>query len=226
MGSGPRQKIQPEAPATPMVDSLLPAAEQTLLGLLGLASFISLAIFIERFRFLRSCQFDGQAEAERLTLEARAATLEAYAASLPGRIGPAGRVAAAAIRNLTLGKEAVREVIESERSFFRSILDSRVSVLGTIGSNAPFVGLLGTVLGIIKAFRDLASAIQSGGAQSGAVMAGISGALISTAVGLLVAIPAVMFNNICRRQIARAEQQLDGLTHAAVALAPDSAKGS
>ncbi len=207
-----------------MLDSLLPAAETAILVLLGFGSFVSFAIFLERFGFLRSCRFDGQAEVERLSLEARAGTLDNYASEAENRIGPAGRVIAAALRSLSLGKRGLREVIESERAFFRSLLDRRVSVLGTIGSNAPFVGLLGTVLGIIKAFRDLAAAIQTGSAQSGAVMAGISSALVATAVGLLVAIPAVMFNNICRRQIAGVERQLDGLAHAAVALAPDDPK--
>jgi len=71
-------------------------------------------------------------------------------------------------------------------------LDRRLSILGTIGSNAPFIGLLGTVLGIIKAFHDLS--FNAAGGPS-VVMAGIAEALVATAVGLLVAIPAVVFFN-------------------------------
>ena len=68
-------------------------------------------------------------------------------------------------------------------------LDKRLIVLSTLGNNAPFIGLFGTVLGIIKAFNDLAASGQSG---VSVVMAGISSALVATAFGILVAIPAVV----------------------------------
>jgi biopolymer transport protein ExbB len=73
--------------------------------------------------------------------------------------------------------------------------------LGSVGSNAPFIGLLGTVLGILKSFADLGLATKGGPAV---VMAGISEALVVTAVGLAVAIPAVIFFNICKRRVDRA----------------------
>lgn len=79
-------------------------------------------------------------------------------------------------------------------------LESRLAYLGTLGNNAPFIGLFGTVLGIIKAFHDL-SINQQGGAA--AVMAGISEALVATAVGLFVAIPAVVAYNYFMRWIKR-----------------------
>ena len=72
----------------------------------------------------------------------------------------------------------------------------------------PFVGLFGTVLGIIKAFRDLALETQS---ASAAVMAGISEALVATAVGLLVAIPAVVAYNYLRRQVKKTLISSDAL---------------
>jgi biopolymer transport protein ExbB len=74
----------------------------------------------------------------------------------------------------------------------RQALDKRLIVLSTLGNNAPFMGLFGTVMGIIKAFNDLASSGQGGVAV---VMAGISAALVATAFGILVAIPAVVANN-------------------------------
>jgi biopolymer transport protein ExbB len=87
-------------------------------------------------------------------------------------------------------------------------LDKNLGFLGSMGSNAPFIGLFGTVLGIIKAFHDLGEQnMESGGAQS--VSSGLSEALVATAVGLLVAIPAVLFFNFFNRKIkmivARAE---------------------
>ena len=68
-------------------------------------------------------------------------------------------------------------------------LDRGLIVLGTLGNNAPFIGLFGTVIGIIKAFNDLANSPEGG---PSVVMNGISEALVATAVGLLVAIPAVI----------------------------------
>ncbi len=79
-------------------------------------------------------------------------------------------------------------------------LEKRLAFLGTLGNNAPFIGLFGTVLGIIKAFHDL-SVNQQGGAA--VVMAGISEALVATAVGLFVAIPAVVAYNYFMRWIKR-----------------------
>ncbi|MBI3542769.1 MAG: MotA/TolQ/ExbB proton channel family protein [Deltaproteobacteria bacterium] len=76
--------------------------------------------------------------------------------------------------------------------------ESRLSWLATIGSNAPFVGLFGTVLGIIRAFHDLS---QQGAQGSTIVSAGISEALVATAVGLFVAIPAVVGYNYFQRRV-------------------------
>jgi biopolymer transport protein ExbB len=85
-------------------------------------------------------------------------------------------------------------------------LDHGLVILGTLGSNAPFIGLFGTVIGIIQAFSDLASNPAGG---PSVVMAGISEALIATAVGLIVAIPAVIafngFQRVVRRKLSNAE---------------------
>lgn len=77
-------------------------------------------------------------------------------------------------------------------------LERFVSILGTIGSNAPFVGLLGTVLGIIRAFHEMST---SGIAGMENMSGGIAEALVATAIGLLVAIPAVVFFNILNKRI-------------------------
>lgn len=88
--------------------------------------------------------------------------------------------------------------------------EHRLSWLATIGSNAPFIGLFGTVLGIIRAFHDLSQQSVSNAQSSSLVTAGISEALVATAVGLFVAIPAVVAYNYFQRQVKemllRAEQ--------------------
>src|SRR6478735_6289984 len=89
-------------------------------------------------------------------------------------------------------------------------LERNLGILGTLGNNAPFIGLFGTVLGIIKAFADL-SRNQAGGA--GAVMSGISEALVATAVGLMVAIPAVIAFNFFQGRVRRALGRVDAMAH-------------
>jgi biopolymer transport protein ExbB len=86
--------------------------------------------------------------------------------------------------------------------------EKNLAVLATIGSNAPFIGLFGTVLGIIKAFHDLS---QQAGAGATGVTAGISEALVATAVGLLVAIPAVVAYNVFQRRVKSALGEAEAL---------------
>jgi biopolymer transport protein TolQ len=85
-------------------------------------------------------------------------------------------------------------------------LESGISILATVGSMAPFVGLLGTVIGIIKAFRQIA--ISSGGGPE-VVSAGIAEALVTTAAGLIVAIPAVIGYNSCVNRVQRMTDEID-----------------
>jgi len=97
----------------------------------------------------------------------------------------------AGLEQVEHGKEAVSEAMEAERIRVSLLMGRGLNFLGTLGANAPFIGLFGTVLGIIHAFKDLA--LEGGGGPS--VMAGIAEALVATAVGLLVAIPAVVMYN-------------------------------
>ena len=97
------------------------------------------------------------------------------------------------------GSQAMEECMSGYMIGHRQKLDQGLMILGTLGNNAPFIGLFGTVLGIIIAFRELALNPQGG---ASVVMRGISEALIATAVGLIVAIPAVMFHRYFRGRIA------------------------
>ncbi|MCA1825352.1 MAG: MotA/TolQ/ExbB proton channel family protein [Myxococcales bacterium] len=102
------------------------------------------------------------------------------------------------------GHEAVEKAVQSTIDRRRLEYEQWLFVLGTLGNNAPFIGLFGTVLGIIRAFADLAVANRGGGSSTaGTVMAGISEALVATAVGLFVAIPAVLAFNIFQRLLKR-----------------------
>ena len=78
-------------------------------------------------------------------------------------------------------------------------LTKRLVVIGTVAANAPYIGLLGTVLGIMLTFHTMGT---SGTMAVGAIMVGLSLALKATAIGLLVAIPCVVLNNILRRRVS------------------------
>src|SRR5690606_2779269 len=101
----------------------------------------------------------------------------------------AARVALVGVRAGREGVEIAAEAMNAEKARARQTYEAHLVVLGTLGNNAPFIGLFGTVLGIVAALHDLAANPQ-GGAE--VVMARLSEALVATAVGLLVALPAVV----------------------------------
>jgi biopolymer transport protein ExbB/biopolymer transport protein TolQ len=102
--------------------------------------------------------------------------------------------------------DTVRRAIQRASALTASDLKKMVSALATIGATAPFVGLLGTVVGVINAFQGIA-ATGSGGI--GAVSAGIAEALVETALGLLVAIPAVWFYNYLTSRLEYFNVEMD-----------------
>ena len=130
---------------------------------------------------------------------------------------------AAAIRTLLrqgadrggTGPVEMTAAIEGAKTRERLRLERRLPFLATLGSNGPFVGLFGTVLGIIKAFHDLAATQGTAGAGASTVMAGISEALVATAIGLLVAIPAVVAFNYFSRRVRVRMAEVDWLAHLA-----------
>jgi len=96
------------------------------------------------------------------------------------------------------GSDVVEKQMDVAMVSRKARMERGIVFLGTVGANAPFVGLFGTVLGVIRAFRDLSLETDSG---ASAVMGGISEALVATAVGLMVAIPAVVAFNYLTRQV-------------------------
>lgn len=103
-------------------------------------------------------------------------------------------------KNGTAPSEEIDRAVGAYLDHRKMKLERFVGVLGTIGANAPFIGLLGTVLGIIRAFHDMAVQGMSQGMEN--ISGGISEALVATAIGLFVAIPAVIFFNILNKRIS------------------------
>ncbi|MEC8379369.1 MAG: MotA/TolQ/ExbB proton channel family protein [Myxococcota bacterium] len=108
------------------------------------------------------------------------------------------------------GIAAAEESIAGFLLFEKTKLERGLIVIGTTGSNAPFIGLFGTVLGIIKAFHDLSLETTDGAAS---VMSGISEALVATAIGLMVAIPAVVLYNYFQRRNKTQLANIESMAH-------------
>jgi biopolymer transport protein ExbB len=121
------------------------------------------------------------------------------------------------------GPKSAEEAISGAMAIEKVKLDRRLIVLGTVGSNAPFIGLFGTVLGIIQAFHELALDSDEG---ANAVMAGISEALVATAVGLLVAIPAVVLYNYFQRRNKELMARVTSLSHMLLSRLKDDPKAA
>ncbi len=183
-------------------------AEWVMVVLVAL-SVASFAVILERgIFFLRR----GAAVPELLPL-LKAGRLEEARACVSGRRGMEPDVARAALAAADGGPAAVKEAVDCAIAEARPAYERGLSFLGTLGNNAPFLGLFGTVVGIIRAFSDLAVG-GARGAGAAAVMAGISEALVATAVGILVAIPAVVAFNAFQKRLRTLVGRAEAAGHA------------
>ena len=121
----------------------------------------------------------------------------------------------AGLSKRALGLVSVSEMMIGALAGQKQVYERALPFLATLGSNAPFIGLFGTVLGIIQAFA--AFDINGGPEASAGIMSAISEALIATGVGLLVAIPAVVSFNFFRTRIKRAESNTEQLVRTLLA---------
>jgi biopolymer transport protein ExbB len=167
--------------------------------------------------------FRGLGSGPREGLEAllRAGKFPELLKGLEKDLSPEASVLKSGLSQKGLDREGLRENFESARIGVKLELEKNLLILGTLGSNAPFIGLFGTVLGIIRAFNDLA---LQGTAGSAVVMRGISEALVATALGLLIAIPAVVFYNYFQGRIKKCLSNSERLCRLALARVPAGKK--
>ena len=186
------------------------------LWILVLLSVASVAIVIERWLFFR-----GIAERDTMLIKPIAERLAdddlEGAASLVKKEGsPGARMLAAMLEVADRGVRSARAVVEGNRAAEKLRLERNLGFLGTVGSNAPFIGLFGTVLEILRVFHLLGEKGVTTGEDASAIMTGISEALVATAIGLMVAIPAVIAYNAFQRRVKRFLSEADALTGMAV----------
>ena len=189
--------------------------EVTLIILI-LLSIFSIAFILERYFTLSAVEKKNENTSKQLQSAISANSISEVEEISKDRESFIGKAFANGLLHIKKnGKEGLEEIFDSYSLSERAQLEKRINFLATVGSNAPFIGLLGTVFGIMDAFQGLST---SQGDISG-VMAGISQALVATAVGLIVAIPAVVAYNYFQRKVKRILQNLEAAKNACVAYA-------
>lgn len=188
------------------------------LYLLLVLSVLSIATMVERsvYFFIRRVNVDQLRE--QIATYLKEHRVEELAESLEAQRSIQARIVRVALHWLPGGAEALSDAVESELAGQRSELERGSNLLGTLGNNAPFVGLFGTVLGVIIAFAALGDSGGNADAMGG-VMAGIAEALVATGVGLFVALPAVVAYNLIQKKIGDIETDAQALVRLITAYA-------
>nr|WP_180323090.1 MotA/TolQ/ExbB proton channel family protein [Marinobacter adhaerens] len=175
-------------------------------------SILALAIVLERFWTLRASRVAPPQTINELWRSIRKKELNSRKLKTLQGSSPLGRVLASGLMNARHGREIMKESIEHEASQVIHELERFLNPLGTVATITPLLGLLGTVIGMIKVFAEIQLA---GVGDAGNLAGGISEALITTAAGLSIAIPAL----ICHRYfIRRVDELVVGMEQEAIKL--------
>lgn len=183
------------------------ASAHGILYLMGIMSVVSVAIMIERHVALKKIGASSRTMAKGLREAIETQELNQLEKFSEDARSIEGRALNHGLKFVKKnGPNGLDELFNSYKTIEKPGLEKNLNMLGTIASNAPYVGLLGTVMGIMKAFNDLATAPGQG---NEVVMAGIAHALVSTAIGLAVAIPAVMAFNFFQKKVGLVLNNID-----------------
>jgi biopolymer transport protein ExbB/biopolymer transport protein TolQ len=189
------------------------ASQAVLYVLLGL-SVLSIGVIIERWWYFRRRKDNLDTLSDRLKKAFGKGDVSAARKVLAGSRSVEAAIVSEALEWYDEGPEAVEQILAKATRLRRKSFEAGLLFLGTLGNNAPFIGLFGTVLGIVTAFRELGA--NSMGAM-GNVMSGIAEALIATAVGILVALPAVIYYNVFQKKGSDVEEQAAALGNVVIA---------
>jgi biopolymer transport protein ExbB/TolQ len=195
-----------------LVEKLLKVAllgSSWVMWLLLALSIFSIGAMIERALYFRKRNDDVDELGEKLIVLLEQGDHDGARMLLEKSPSVEASVLAPALRYLDSGPDAVADAIESGMIRARMDLERGSTLLGTLGNNAPFIGLFGTVIGVIIAFHQLGASQSS--ASMNAVMGGIAESLVATGVGLFVAIPAVVAYNLIQKRIGDIESNLTAI---------------
>jgi biopolymer transport protein ExbB/TolQ len=202
---------------------LAAVGSEWILWLLVGLSLISVALMIERIIFYMGVSGRDAAALKGLHSALADRDIARAQSLVKDSPAPGGRIAVQMLDTAERGSAAMAAMAAAARPGEKLRLERNLNFLGTVGANAPFIGLLGTVLGIIETFRAIErQGIVGSSEYSNAVMAGIYEALVATAVGLVVAIPAVIAYNFFLRRVKSLLGEADALTNMVIALSSTS----
>jgi biopolymer transport protein ExbB/biopolymer transport protein TolQ len=185
------------------------------LYLLMALSVLSIGIIIERWWYFRKRRVNVDKLGKELQKKLRADDIEGAKALLRAEPSVEAAVILEALAWYEDGPDAFQEILAGALREKRAEFESGLLFLGTLGNNAPFIGLFGTVLGIVSSFKELGSATTQG---MNNVMSGIAEALVATAIGILVALPAVVSYNVFQKKTLVLEDNVATLGNYVVAL--------
>ena len=198
---------------------LAAVGSEWILWLLVGLSLISVAVMIERIIFYQGVRRRDADLLRSLHTALAEQDLPRAQALVKDSAAPGGRIAQQMLETSARGPNSMAAIMAALRPGEKLRLERNLNFLGTVGANAPFIGLLGTVLGIIETFRAIERTGVIGSSEySNQVMAGIYEALVATAVGLIVAIPAVIAYNFFQRRVKSLLGEADALTNMVLAL--------
>jgi biopolymer transport protein ExbB/biopolymer transport protein TolQ len=173
-------------------------------------SVASIGAMVERWLYFKKRGTDGEDVGDELCKLLEHGEEDKAQALLKNSPTVEAEVLRASLRWAKGGPATLESAIDGEMIKRRKELERGMTLLGTLGNNAPFVGLLGTVIGVIVAFADLADGQNK--VQMDKVMGGIAEALIATGVGLFVAIPAVVAYNVFQKRIGDIEDNVSSIS--------------
>jgi biopolymer transport protein ExbB len=182
------------------------------LWILVILSMASVAIMIERWLHYRSLDGKDANLTKGLNADLADADYEAARGKVANQESPGARIVAGMLEVAEKGSAAASALMNGSRASEKIRLERNLAFLGTVGSNAPFIGLFGTVLEILRVFNLMGEEGVTSGDQAAQIMTGISEALVATAIGLLVAIPAVIAFNSFTRRVKRLMSEADSLS--------------
>lgn len=190
---------------------------RVVLYLLITLSVLSIGVIFERWWYFRRRRVDSLALGNLLGKLLRSGDVNAARAALKKTRAVEAEVVGEALEWYGDGPDAVEQILSKAVRQRRKAFEAGLLFLGTLGNNAPFIGLFGTVLGIVTAFRELGQTQAGSSSGMGNVMGGIAEALVATAVGILVALPAVIAYNVFQKKGADVEEAAAGLGNVVLA---------
>jgi len=184
-------------------------------------AFIMLVVAIERFFALKKVRFDEKKILHMIKKEVERGNVESAVKVCEKENSPLTRVLKEGLQTSSLSREDVYDALEKSEIKEKGVLETRVGMLSTIAFIAPLLGLLGTVVGIIQAFSAMAVA---GGADPTAMMSGVAIALLTTAIGIIIAVPAAILFGVFSGRVDSITQRIEIASKELVILLSDAKK--